>query len=405
MDEHPIADLHCHYPMHLLAEAQEANPYAKALRDVPKRRLWRKLRAIGVRIAARLLNFDRCNRWRVSLARLARGEVRLVFSVLYVPEAELGLTELVTDAPQERSFAELKEHLLQVETRLTGRDGGPRRLVAKKASELEGAPGDDAIRFVHCVEGGFHLGLDPERLDARVRWLAEHGVAYITLAHLFWRRVATNAPALPRIPDSVYDRVFPQPDGVGLDRLGEAAVRAMYRYGVLVDISHMRQPAIEETFALLAALDRETGREPHEYPVIATHAGFRFGNHSYMLSPETIEAVAGRAGVVGLIMGHDLLNDGLHRRRGRLGRTEKTLRRHIGRIHGLTESFDHIGIGSDLDGFVKPTVGGIEYVDDLQKIARWLHEAYPSGAEAMLFGNAMRVLHAAYARRAAAGIL
>ena len=31
--------------------------------------------------------------------------------------------------------------------------------------------------------------------------LAAHGVAYITVAHLFWRGVATNAPAIPFLPD------------------------------------------------------------------------------------------------------------------------------------------------------------------------------------------------------------
>ena len=111
------------------------------------------------------------------------------------------------------------------------------------------------MRFVHCIEGGFHLGATPEEVTAHVHELADRGVLYITLAHLFWRRVATNTPALPFLPDAVYNLVFPQEKGAALSELGEAAVTAMYERKVLVDISHMRDDAIDETFALIEALD------------------------------------------------------------------------------------------------------------------------------------------------------
>ena len=74
---------------------------------------------------------------------------------------------------------------------------------------------------MHCVEGGFHLGATPEQVDASVTALAARGVAYVTLAHLFWRRVAANAPALPFLPDALYNRLFPQPAGERLTDLGE----------------------------------------------------------------------------------------------------------------------------------------------------------------------------------------
>ena len=84
----------------------------------------------------------------------------------------------------------------------------------------------------------------------------------ITLAHLFWRQVATNAPALPFLPDPVYRAVFPQPAGAGLTALGVAAVEAMYDARMLVDVSHMRQDAIDATFAVLERLDRVTAPCP-----------------------------------------------------------------------------------------------------------------------------------------------
>lgn len=402
----PIADLHCHYPMHLLAEEAKGDPFVQPLREIKKRRLWHKIRAILVRLAAKRINFGRSGKWRVDLDGLAAGGVRLVFSVLYVPEAELGIEEWVSERPGEDSFESLIEHLGEVNADLEERqvEGGPRNLVVKNAAELEAASGDGVIRIVHSVEGGFHLGADAGVVDERVKRLAQEGVGYITLAHLFWRHVATNAPALPNLSDGQYDFLFSQPDDVGLTAVGEAAVRAMYRYGVLVDISHMRQRAIDETFALLAELDDQESRAASAYPVVATHAGYRFGEHSYMLAPETIRAVADRGGVVGLIMAHHLLNDALTEDGGDIESTMRSVRLHIGKLHELTGSYEHIGIGSDLDGFIKPTVGGIEKVSDLGLLAERLAEAYPAHADAMLHDNALRILKAAYARRGEAGI-
>jgi membrane dipeptidase len=404
----PIADLHCHYPMHLLAEEGPKDPFVQPLRKIQKRRLWHKIRAILVRIAAKRLNFGRSGTWRVDLDGLAEGDVSLVFSALYVPEAELGIEEWVSGRPGSDSFENLIAQLKEVNTDLEERNahGGPENLVVTKAAELEGASGDGdgAIRFVHCVEGGFHLGADLGAIDGNVKQLAKQGVGYITLAHLFWRNVATNAPALPGLSDGQYDFLFGQPDDVGLTEIGEAAVRAMYRYGVLVDISHMRRRAIDETFALLAELDDREGRQASEYPAIATHAGYRFGGHSYMLDAETIRAIAGRGGVVGLIMAHHLLNDALTEDRSGIEPTMKSVRLHIGKIHELTGSYENIGIGSDLDGFIKPTVGGIEKARHLRRLAERLGEAYPAHAAAMLHDNALRVLKAAYARRAEVGI-
>ena len=67
-------------------------------------------------------------------------------------------------------------------------------------------------------------------MEKAVERLADSGVAYVTLAHLFWRQVATNAPAIPFLPDWLYRRVFPQPDR-GLTELGTAAVRAWFASG------------------------------------------------------------------------------------------------------------------------------------------------------------------------------
>jgi microsomal dipeptidase-like Zn-dependent dipeptidase len=405
----PIADLHCHYPMHLLAQAEQVQ------RQLPTRRgregpenltfeyvirvrrhpgIVAKLRAILVLIAARLRNFRSYeDTWRVDLAKLRRGGVRVVCSMLYLPFAEIG-------DERDGDFDELVARLRQVEDEVAAQPADERPVVVRGERDLDRALAERRIAIAHCVEGGFHLGRDTELIEQRVAELARLGVGYITLAHLIYRGVATNAPALPMFTDREYDAIFCQPIGGALSPRGERIVRAMYEHRILVDISHMRKDAIVETLELLDHLDRQSGAVATEYPVLATHAGYRFGEQSYMLDSETIRGVAARDGVVGLIMAQHQLNDGLgvddpddpeH--------TARTVCSHIDAIHDLTGSHRHVAIGSDLDGFIKPTVAGIEGVDDLAKFRGPLARAYPDDADAILSGNAVRALRCAYRGR------
>ena len=93
---------------------------------------------------------------------------------------------------------------VEQEVRRDGRDDRRRATAGATSSDERGTP-----RYVHCIEGGFHLGATPEEVTAHVHELADRGVAYITLAHLFWRRVATNAPALPFLPDARLQPALP----------------------------------------------------------------------------------------------------------------------------------------------------------------------------------------------------
>jgi len=55
-------------------------------------------------------------------------------------------------------------------------------------------------------------------------------------------------------------------------------------------------------------------------------------------------------------------------------------------------SHAYVGIGSDFDGFIKPTSGGLERIEDLKLLREPLAELYPDDVDAMLSGNALRVL-------------
>jgi microsomal dipeptidase-like Zn-dependent dipeptidase len=269
---------------------------------------------------------------------------------------------------------------------------GKRHKVVRSAAELDTTLAAGKVAFMHCVEGGFHLGATPAEITAHVATLKARGVVYVTLAHLFWRDVATNAPAIPMLPDDIYRFVFPQPEE-GLTALGEAAVRAMYEERILVDLSHMSERSLTETFDLLDRLDRESGADPTDHPVIAGHTGYRFGDQEYMLSPETIRRIAARGGVIGLIMAQHQLNDGdINPDPDDPRNTPGVVIRHIDAIRAVlgAATNDHVAIGSDLDGFVKPTMAGIETVADLASFEEPLRAAY-GDADAILNGNALRV--------------
>ena len=162
-------------------------------------------------------------------------------SVLYRPFSEMDLDEPYGAPPESAYYDRADRAARRDRARHRGRRPR-RRALARRTSS---ARAQEKIAFVHCVEGGFHLGASPTRSPSTSASWRARGVLYITLAHLFWRRVATNAPALPFLPDALYNLLFPQKDVPGLSPLGEAAVRAMHETGVLVDISHMREDAID----------------------------------------------------------------------------------------------------------------------------------------------------------------
>jgi microsomal dipeptidase-like Zn-dependent dipeptidase len=389
-----IADLHCHYAMHLLERPEQPQLRHSLRRGIPFKD---RLRALVIWVANRVANYRKWSSGpRVTLEKLEQGGAKLVLSVLLVPLDEMDLGQPYGAPPRKGYFDDLLEQLARVERELGERDpAGTRHVIVRGAGDLDDP---DRIAFAHCVEGGFHLGTTPDEVRDHVAELARRGVLYVTLAHLFWRRIATNAPALPFLSDAWYDRIFPQPANEGLTDLGRAAVKAMYEEKVLIDLSHMRSDAITETFDLLDKLD-----PAGEFPVIATHAGIRFKDSTqhYQLTEETVRRIGERDGVVGLILAQHQLNDGVRKRRTRrLEESIDVICRHIDRIEEVAGP-GHVALGTDLDGFVKPTMGGIETAADLAKLRRPLLEKYHDDAkvEAFLYGNARDVIHRALAAR------
>ncbi|MDX1460785.1 MAG: membrane dipeptidase, partial [Xanthomonadales bacterium] len=108
-----------------------------------------------------------------------------------------------------------------------------------------------------------------------VAHFAQRGVRYITLAHS-----GSNA-----IADSSFDPA--RPNG-GLSEFGREVVAEMNRLGMMVDVSHLSDSAIEDVLEVSSA------------PVIASHSSARHFTPGFErnLSDELIRAVAAKGGVI-----------------------------------------------------------------------------------------------------------
>jgi microsomal dipeptidase-like Zn-dependent dipeptidase len=393
-----IVDWHAHYPMQVVQDLTPHSTVDRMRRVRGRATLGDRIRALILDLASRIgSDRDEHSGPRITVAGLAEADVGVMMSVLFRPFEEMDLSKPYAAPPESRYFPALLRDLDAVERHVAALADRRLRLAHDRA-ELEACLADGVTALVHCVEGGFHLGDGDEEIAANCAELARRGVAYVTVAHLFFRQVATNAPAIPFIPDPLYGVLFPQR---GRDRLtprGEAVVRGLVANRILIDLSHMDPPAIGETFALLDELD-----PAGELPVVSTHAGYRFGRQQYMHDDETVRRIARRDGVIGLIMAQHQLNDGLRKERtSTLAQSLDVIRRHVDKLAEVTGSHRHVALGTDFDGFIKPTMSGLESTGDLRRLEEALQRHYGDDAELMTSGNSLRVLRRLWAEPAAA---
>ena len=359
-----------------------------------RRRLRDRIRAFLVGLASLVDNYRSLfSGPRVRIEYMQKGGVTVSLSVLFSFFDEFD----ILDGQQAKAgYVDSLVEQLDFVSDHVAREHPGQAFVATNPQALSKV-GEGKVALVHCVEGGFHLGATPGEVTKSVEPLASRGVAYIILAHLIWRGIATDARAIPFMSDEVYEEWFPQPDE-GLSGLGRAAVEAMVREHVLIDLSHMSERSVEDTLDLLDRLDPE-----ESVPVYVTHAGYRFGTQEYMLSEASIRRIAKREGVIGLIFARYQLEDGpppeapRHKLRltkeKRFGDSFETIRAHLDRIEEITGSHRFTAIGSDFDGFVKPTLAGLEDMRDMARLEAKLIDHYDEETAKLICSeNALRPL-------------
>ena len=383
-----LVDLHAHFPMHLLPDEQQRT-HERA------RRWWRqRWQSRVVDLISRCFNYQGPGGTpSVTEELMSNGDVGVALSMLYQPFDEIDLTQSYGAPPRDSYFKDIIYQRQIVEEYVAAHRS--KVAIAHSVRELDMLLGEGVPVLIHAIEGGFQIGREPAEVRSNVKKLSELGIAYVTVAHLFFRDVATNAPALPFLPDWLYNRVFPQAYDEGLTSLGHELVDAMVDEGILIDITHMRSESIRDVLAQLDA--RDPGRE---IPLLATHMAYRFGGLQYSFDDDTIRAVAARGGVLGCILCKHFITSGLPTVSSSVEGSLEGLCRHIDKIHDLTGSYDHVAIGSDLDGYIKPALPGLEDMGRMTKLQEHLSARYGAvDAEKICNGNALRVLRAEWGHK------
>jgi microsomal dipeptidase-like Zn-dependent dipeptidase len=122
-----------------------------------------------------------------------------------------------------------------------------------------------------------------------------------------------------------------------------------------------------------------------------------------MMPPGAITKLKERDGVVGLIFATHQLDDGLAKRskklspRARFQASIDRLCEHIDAIHEATGSHRHTAIGSDFDGFIKPTLPGIQDMRAMRNVEAALRKRYGNAdGDLICSANALRLLDAGW---------
>jgi microsomal dipeptidase-like Zn-dependent dipeptidase len=373
--------------MHLLAGDADA---VGLMTHAGRKSLADRFRGIVLRLANKIANYPgRGDKPAVTVPTLADSNVRVALSVLYAPFDEIDLAEHYGAPPRPRYFEDLLNQIAMVEEEVAAQSR--LAVVAHTYTDLQAAQAGGKVALIHAIEGGFHIGDTEEAVRQNVQTLKARGVAYITVAHLFWRRVATNAPAIPFLPDALYALLFPQPRS-GLTPLGEALITAMVESHILIDVTHMSGASIDATLRLLDSLDPKG-----TVPLVATHSACQaFGGRKYNLSDEHIAAIAKRGGLVGLIACRHWMSKGMPEPKT-FADTMDVICKHMDHIRTVVGDPEGVhrftAFGSDQDGFIKPALPGLDTPAGFVQVEEELRRRYgPTEAANICSGNALRVL-------------
>jgi membrane dipeptidase len=309
-------------------------------------------------------------RGTVSLPELRKAEVGLCLATVIDRTARPG-NPMPGSACQEISYAKAQGQLAyyrvleaQGKVRLIGDAAGlEAHLAAWQAS-----PATEPLGFILAMEGA-----DPIVSPAQVGSWWEDGLRVVSLSHY---------------GQSAY--AFGTGTEGGLTAAGRDLLREMEQAGMLLDLTHLSEPAFWE------ALDAFGG------PVLASHNNCRAlvpGDRQF--SDAQLRAIVERDGVIGVALDAWMLYPGWVK-----GETLPdvvgldAVAAQIDHVCQVAGDARHVGIGSDLDGGygTEQCPHDLDTIADLQQVAHLLR---PRGygqaqVEAILFGNWIRLLKRAW---------
>ena len=291
----------------------------------------------------------------VDLPRLRAGNMAgLFFGIWTFPKPEVGC---LAEAHRQIDVLERAEKAGAFRLCRSAED----ILAARQAGQFAALCG---IEGGHCLERGARNHVVVERLLS----LGRRGVRYLGLLH--FSRNALGFPAMG----------WGQDPSQGLTTLGCEIVDACREFGILVDLAHINRKGFFDVVA----------RKPG--PLLVSHTGVAgVTPHWRNIDDEQVQAVADSGGVIGVIFAPRFLGQG-----GLDGVVAHLL--HLLKIAGD----DAVALGSDWDGFVRPT-RGLASPAELPNLTEALLRAglNPSTVHKILGDNVLRLLRTVPAKLSA----
>ena len=221
-------------------------------------------------------------------------------------------------------------------------------------------PGAGQVRTFYAFEG---MGPFTDDREALARWV-RRGVRLFGLVHN--QHNALAAAALDR-----------RGADFGLTDLGRRVVNQIYYLGGVVDVSHASDRTTQDVLDIAQRLGK---------PVVASHSNARrLLDHPRNLSDELIDRIAKTGGLIGINFHSPFLVKG---RRATLADVVSQIQYVISRV-----GTEHVGIGSDFEGDIRPPVG-LSKLGDMQHLAGALEAGgvATQDVKAIMGENALRLL-------------
>ena len=287
--------------------------------------------------------------------------------------------------------------------RLTLPGGKKFRLITRYADVATLA--DDEIGLAHAIEGSHAFGYEPDpgesleafwnKVNRRLAYVKERGVAMITLAHFRENMFAPQTDGTEYIPKVKEGKVVPGRDDLIYNmqradwvwgdprKLAEPFARRVLELGMLLDVSHTQPHARAKVYDLCAEFNR---------PVVASHTGLEhFFAHEYNLSDAELKRIHKLGGVAGLILSRRWLVDPV-KRYGSDGKGIGDLVENMLYMADLVGDISIIGIGTDFDGLTDP-FKDCYTPDQMDRIVEAMSRHFSDDEiDQILYRNGLRVL-------------
>jgi membrane dipeptidase len=298
---------------------------------------------------------------RVDLPKMVRGGLSAACFVAYVPQVAR------SPASEDAAYLRAVAMLDQINTMERVPSAIPVR-IANRADAIVAAKRDGVLAVVPCVENGFAVGADLSRIaEFRAR-----GAIYMTMTHNGHNALADSCNPRRDLGDR-------ETEHGGLSALGRAAVAAMNRVGMLVDVAHTSRDTMVQA------------AEESRSPIVSTHSCVSaLCDHSRNMTDWQLDVIRDVKGVIQITAVSAFLKPNAKPEEVTVADFADHIDYAVKRI-----GIDHVGISSDFDGG-----GGFSDWHDASQspniTVELVRRGYDRGAlEKLWGGNFLRVMRVA----------